>query len=931
MSAEHITGEPRHLYLVDGSSFIFRAYHGLPPMTRPDGTPVNAVYGFATMLFKLLEDSKLAERPSHFAIILDKGAKTFRNDLYPAYKANRSAPPEDLIPQFPIIREAVEAFNLPMIELAGYEADDIIACYTQQARAQGFDVTIVSSDKDLMQLISPGVSMLDSMKNKRLGPADVVEKFGVGPERVVDVQALAGDSSDNIPGVPGIGVKTAAQLINEYGSLEDLLERAAEIKQPKRRESLILNADLARISLELVTLKCDITGLPPVESLIVRDHDIEPLLAFFDKQGFKSLRAKLAAHHANTQDEVFADATASFSPENLQYEIVTTVSQLENLLTHAWAAGRLALRVETNSPSSMQGDLVGLALAVDAGSACYIPIGHVNGSGSDGFDFEGAAAPTQLGQEQVLSILRPILQDASVQKIGHNIKQIMLTLARFGVDVTPVDDAMLMSYVLTSALNGHSLDELSALHLGYKPAPLKDLVGTGQQQISFDRVEIEKASGYLCEQVDLALRLTLKLKPQLVKDQLVTVYETLERPLPAVLSRMEDAGIKVDQQALNRLSNDFAVRMAEYETTIQTLAGRQFNVNSPKQLGDILFGEMGIPGGKKGKTGAYTTNADVLEELAVAGYELPARILDYRQLAKLKSTYTDALQAEINPSTGRIHTSYALAATSTGRLSSNDPNLQNIPIRSEEGRKIRRTFVAEKGTKLIAADYSQIELRLLAHIAEIPELLDAFERGVDIHALTASEVFGVPIEGMSPDVRRQAKAINFGIIYGISAFGLARQLGVPQREAQTYIASYFERFPGIRDYMDRTKAFAREHGYVTTIFGRKCYIQAIKDKAPAMRGFADRAAINAPIQGSAADVIRRAMVRMNPALEAAGLKARMLLQVHDELVFEVPEAEVEATIPVIRTVMAQAPRPVLELSVPLVVDCGIGDNWDEAH
>ncbi|MDA5192699.1 DNA polymerase I [Govanella unica] len=922
--------DPRHLYLVDGSSFIFRAYHGLPPLTRPDGTPVNAVYGFATMLYKLLEDSKEADRPSHFAVILDKGSQTFRNGLYPDYKANRSAPPDDLIPQFPIVREAVQAFNLPMIELAGFEADDIIATYATEARKQGFDVTIVSSDKDLMQLIGPGVSMFDSMKNKRLGPTDVFEKFGVPPEKVVDVQALAGDSVDNIPGVPGIGVKTAAQLITEYGSLEELLARAGEIKQPKRRESLLANADLARISLQLVTLKTNMTDIPPLAELAVREIEAGPLLAFLDAQGFKALKAKFATHLGSGAHDHPSEENGAV-PAEIRYETVTDLAILDDWIARAQSAGTLSLRTKTTTLNTMRSELVGISLAVEPGQACYIPVGHNNGSAGGGFDFDGASAPVQLSRDTVLDRLRPLLTDPGVLKVGQNIKDDLLILGQYDIEISPLDDSMLISYVLEAGLHGHGLDELAALHLSHKSITLKELQGSGQAQIAFDRVTIDKATQYACEAADMTLRLNRLLKPRLASEKLVTVYETLERPMPHVLTEMERAGIKVDAHVLNRLSNDFATRMAEYEIEIERLAGRPFNVNSPKQLGDILFDEMKLPGGKKGKTGAYTTSADVLEELADAGHDLPARILDYRQIAKLKSTYTDTLQAEINAKTDRIHTSYSLASTTTGRLSSNDPNLQNIPIRTEEGRKIRRAFVAEKGHKLIAADYSQIELRLLAHIAAIPQLQDAFAKGLDIHAMTASEVFGVPIEGMDPAVRRQAKAINFGIIYGISAFGLARQLGVPQREAQTYIANYFERFPGIRDYMDRTKAFARDHGFVTTLFGRRCHIQALREKVPAQRGFGERAAINAPIQGSAADIIRRAMIRMPAALDEAGLKARMLLQVHDELVFEVPENEIDASIPVIRQVMENAAKPVIDLSVPLVVDCGVGDNWDEAH
>ncbi len=918
-----------HLYLVDGSSYIFRAYHALPPLSRPDGTPVNAVYGFSTMLYKLLEDSKESDAPTHFAVILDKSGKSFRNAIYPDYKAHRPPPPEDLIPQFPLIREAVRAFNVPMIEMDDFEADDIIATYACDAAKLGFQVTIVSSDKDLMQIVGNGITMLDTMKNKRLGIPEVMEKFGVGPDQVVEVQALAGDSVDNIPGVPGIGVKTAAQLLAEYGSLDELLRRAGEIKQPKRRETLIENAEMARISLQLVTLRKDVPVTETIDDLVVRDIMPDPLLAFLDFQGFKALRAKLLTNLGSTAPAPVSEAPVAVS--DAVYETVTEIADLERWIATIKSHGSVTIDTETTSLNAMRAELVGLSLSVEPGKACYIPVGHVGGVAEGSLDFEGVQTPKQLDRTLVLDRLRPILEDPSILKIGQNIKYDLLVLGNYGVTITPIDDTMLISYVLEAGVHGHGMDELAALHLGHKTISFKEVAGSGQAQLTFDRVAIDKATQYAAEDADITGRLHHLLKPKLVAQKLMTVYETLERSMPHVLAAMERRGILVDREALKRLSNDFATRMAAYETEIHQLAGRPFNVNSPKQLGEILFDEMKLPGGKKMKTGAYGTSAEVLETLAAEGHDLPARILDYRQLAKLKSTYTDALQTEIHPQTGRIHTSYSLASTTTGRLSSNEPNLQNIPIRTEEGRKLRRVFIAEKGYKLIAADYSQIELRLLAHIAEINALRDAFAKGIDIHAMTASEVFGVPIEGMPAAVRRQAKAINFGIIYGISAFGLARQLGVPQRDAQNYIASYFERFPGIRDYMDRTKDYARTHGYVTTLFGRRCHIQALKDKIPAQRGFGERAAINAPIQGTAADIIRRAMIQMQDALDAAQLNARMLLQVHDELVFEVPEAEVEQTIPIIRAVMANAPHPAVSLSVPLVVDCGVGDTWDDAH
>ncbi len=926
-----MTGTPKgHLYLVDGSSYLFRAYHALPPLTRDDGTPVNAVYGFTTMLYKLLEDTKGLEHPSHFAVIFDAGAKTFRNELYPKYKINRPPPPEDLIPQFPLVRDAVRAFNVPTIERPGYEADDIIATYAKKAREAGLLVTIVSSDKDLMQLVGGGVEMLDTMKNKHIGPAEVVEKFGVPPEKVIDVQALAGDSTDNIPGAPGIGVKTAAQLIEEYGDLDTLLARAGEIKQPKRREALVQNAELIRLSRQLVALKDDVPLDDGLDDLQVQDIEPESLLAFLDVQGFKSLKAKFLARLGNAAPVTAESPTAELAPDETTYETVTDLKRLARWIDRAREAGVVAVDTETTSLDAVKAELVGVSLSIEAGKACYIPIGHRANPGGE-LALGSEADLRQLDRADVLRALKPLLADPAVLKVGQNIKYDLLVLAKYGIVIAPYDDTMLISYVLDSGKHGHGMDELSELHLGHSTIKYKDVAGSGASQITFDRVPIDQATQYAAEDADITGRLYRVLKPRLVAERLTTVYETLERPMPAVLAEMEGAGIRVDRDRLRHLSNDFAGRMADLEDEIYKLAGRRFNVNSPKQLGEILFDEMSLKGGKKGKTGAYATHADVLEALAAEGHDLPARVLDYRQLAKLKSTYTDALQAQINDATGRVHTSYALASTSTGRLSSTDPNLQNIPIRTEEGRKIRRAFVAKEGFKLLAADYSQIELRLFAHMADISALREAFAQGLDIHAMTAAQVFGVPMENMDPAVRRQAKAINFGIIYGISAFGLARQLGVPQREAQAYIDSYFARFPGIGDYMERTKAFCRKHGFVETLFDRRCHVTGINDKNPSIRGFAERAAINAPIQGTAADIIRRAMIRMGPALAAKKLQARMLLQVHDELVFEVPENEVEATTAVVREVMSGAASPVVEISAPLTVDVGVGDNWDEAH
>ncbi|WCL54432.1 DNA polymerase I [Gimibacter soli] len=922
--------ETPHLYLIDGSGYIFRAYHALPPMTRPDGTPVGAVFGFSNMLFKLIQDLADGEKPSHLAVIFDAARKTFRSEIYPEYKAHRPPAPEDLVPQFSIIRDAVKAFGVPAIEMEGYEADDIIATYAKQAADKGFKVTIVSSDKDLMQLVNEQVTMFDSMKNKRIDYTGVVEKFGVGPDRVVDVQSLCGDSVDNVPGVPGIGIKTAAQLITEYGDLDTLLERAGEIKQPKRRETLLENADKARMSRELVRLVNDAPVPFGLDDLTVREPEPGPLLAFIDEQSFRSLKVKVQHHYAGFLDDspTVDPVSEAVTVEKATYSCITEMADLEAWIVRIMAAGQVTVDTETTSLDVMQADLVGISLSIVPGEACYIPVGHT-GDGDGMF----AERPHQLDKAEVLKRLKPVLEDPSILKIGQNLKYDISIFARQGIDVAPIDDTMLMSYALESGLHGHGMDELSGLHLDHTPISFKDVAGTGKSQVTFDKVTLEKATDYAAEDADITGRLWRILKPRLASEQVMGVYERLERPLVPVLSAMEREGIRVDVPALKSLSNEFAASIQKLDEEIQKLAGRPFNVQSPKQLGEILFEDMGLKGGKKSsKTGAWGTGADVLEALAAEGHTLPEKVLEYRQFAKLKSTYTDSLVNDVNPETGRIHTSYHLASTTTGRLSSNDPNLQNIPIRSEEGRKIRRAFIAEKGCKLLSADYSQIELRILAHIADIPALKKAFADGIDIHAMTASEVFGTPIEGMDPMVRRQAKAINFGIIYGISAFGLARQLGIERSDAQKYIEAYFERFPGIRAYMDNTIAAAKESGYVTTLFGRKCHIAALRDKNPMHRAFGERAAINAPIQGTAADVIRRAMIRMPQALVDAGLTdVKMLLQVHDELVFEAPEARVDAAIPVIRTVMEGAAAPAIELSVPLDVDVGSGDNWEEAH
>ncbi|WP_300553125.1 DNA polymerase I [Maricaulis sp.] len=928
MAINRPVDENSHVYLIDGSGYIFRAYHALPPLTRSDGTPVGAVQGFCNMLWKLLEDLKGEDQPSHLAVIFDHSGKSFRNDLYPQYKAHRPPAPEDLVPQFSIIRDATRAFGTPCIEMENYEADDIIATYARMAEAKGADVTIVSSDKDLMQLVSDRVSMFDAMKNKRIQAPEVVEKFGVGPDKVIDIQSLAGDSVDNVPGVPGIGVKTAALLINEYGDLDTLLARAEEIKQKGRREKLLNHADDARISRDLVTLKVDTPVTNDMAEFGLSEPDPETLVGFLKEMEFRTFTRKVEEALGAPAADESGDATAPI--DRSKYECVTEMADLERWIARAGEVGHVAVDTETDALSATASGLVGISLATAPGEACYIPLAHIDPEGS-GDMFDTGAAPDQLDMDKALAALKPMLEDPAILKIGQNFKYDLGVLSRYGIDVAPYDDTMLLSYVINAGLEKHGMDALAEKHLGHQCIPFKEICGSGKSQITFDKVPLDKATLYAAEDADVTLRLWEILKPAMVGRKKATVYETLERPMPAVLSEMERAGIKVDPDQLHRLSSDFAQKMAAAEAAAHEAAGREFNVASPKQIGEILFGEMDLPGGKKTKTGAWSTDAKVLDELAGAGHAMPVALLEYRQFAKLKSTYADALLDHINRQTGRVHTSFSLAATTTGRLSSTEPNLQNIPIRTEEGRKIREVFIAEPGNVLVAADYSQVELRLLAHIAGVDALKQAFRDGVDIHAMTASEVFDTPIEGMDPMVRRKAKAINFGVIYGISAFGLANQIDVSREEAKAFIDAYFEKFPGIRAYMDAMKQQVADTGYVETIFGRRAHFPSIKDKNPNMRMFAERQAINAPIQGSAADVIRRAMIRMPGAITKANLDARMLLQVHDELVFEVPEAQADDLIALTQDVMMNACRPALELSVPLVVDAKAGATWGEAH
>ena len=931
-------GKGHHLHLIDGSAFIFRAYHALPPLTRKsDGLPVGAVAGFCNMLQRYVENNNGPDAPTHVAVIFDHSGKTFRNDMYDLYKANRSATPEDLIPQFPLTRTATRAFNVACKEVEGFEADDIIATLACRAREAGGACTIISSDKDLMQLVGGGVVMLDAMKNKVIDYDGVVEKFGVAPERVVDVQALAGDSVDNVPGAPGIGIKTAALLINEYGSLEELLDRAGEIKQPKRRESLVDNRAQIELSKQLVQLECNMDLDFSIEDLEVRDPDPQELLGFVAQMEFRTLSKRLAeklgvqapviAEPEVQQSAVEAPEAAAAVPFDAEkYETITDAAGLQTWIDRIYARGYVAVDTETTGLNEMRADLVGVSLCVQAGEAAYLPLTHRAGQSDDLFGTD-ALAEGQMDHDTALAMLKPMLEDSTILKIGQNMKYDAKILARVGIQVAPIDDTMLMSYAQNGGLHNHGMDLLSERYLDHAPISIKTLLGSGKSAITFDRVPIDEASRYAAEDADITLRLWHYLKPRLHLNRVTAVYESLERPLVPVLAEMEMQGIKVDRDVLSRMSNGFAQKMAGLEAEIHEMAGRSFNVGSPKQLGEVLFDEMRLPRGKKGKTGAYATGVDVLEDLATE-HELPGRVLDWRQLSKLKSTYTDALQDHIHPDTGRVHTSYSIAGASTGRLASTDPNLQNIPIRTEEGRKIREAFVAETGKTLVALDYSQIELRILAHVADIPTLKQAFADGIDIHALTASQMFDVPLDQMTSEIRRKAKAINFGVIYGISGFGLARNLRIPRAEAQAFIDTYFTRFPGIRTYMDDTVAFAKEHGYVQTLFGRRIHTPEIGAKGP-HAGFAKRAAINAPIQGTAADVIRRAMVRMPEAI--AHVPAKMLLQVHDELLFEVDDSAVEELIQVAKQVMERASLPVVKLDVPLIVEAGSGPNWAVAH
>lgn len=945
--------EQQHLYLVDGSSYIFRAYHRLPPLTDPEGTPVGAVYGYTTMLWKLADDLDQADGPTHLAVILDASGKSFRNDIFPEYKANRPPAPEDLVPQFPLIRDATRAFSLPCIEEQGLEADDLIASYARAAQAQGWNVTIVSSDKDLMQLVGEKdgpngparIDMLDTMKSLRIYVEEVEEKFGVQPELVGDVLALMGDSADNIPGIYGVGPKTASKLISEHGSLTAALDFAPEMKKSKLKERLLEGRDNAEMSRLLVTLKEDCDLPQPLDEFKLDGVPPEPLAAFLEKHGFSSLLRRLDTgkgsperpNNLNPAKQETESATATKEgnrqplPEmpavdRSAYETVQTMERLEAWIARATVARVVAVDTETSSLDAMRAELVGVSLALGPNDACYIPLAH---GGSDMF----AEQPEQIERATAIAALKPLLEDDSILKIGQNIKYDINVLARYGVGIAPVDDTMLISFTLDAGrgevgLGGHGMDELSDRHLGHTPLSFKEVCGTGKKAIPFGEVALDRATQYAAEDADVTWRLHRQMKPRLADEGGTRIYERVDRPLIAVVAQMERHGIKVDRARLSKLSEEFANETARLEGEIHGIAGQEFTVGSPKQLGEILFDKLGFKGGRKGKSGQYSTDHSVLEKLAGEGAEIAKKVLEWRQLAKLKSTYTDALQEAINPDTGRVHTSYSLVGAQTGRLSSTDPNLQNIPIRTPIGRQIREAFVPDDGNVLLAADYSQIELRLAAHMADVPTLKEAFAKGEDIHARTANEMFGE----VTRDTRAQAKTINFAILYGISRWGLAGRLEVEPDEAQAMIDTYFQRFPGIQRYIHDTLETVRERGYSETLFGRKTWFPRINSKNGAERQGSERAAINAPIQGTSADIIKRAMARMMPALASAGLgHVRMLLQVHDELVFELPEGDVEAASPVIKRIMAEAANPAVKLDVPLGVEIGSGMSWDAAH
>ena len=920
------------LVLVDGSGYIFRAYHALPPLTRKDGTPVGAVYGFTNMMIRLRENYA----DDHLVVIFDASRISFRQTIYPEYKAHRPPAPEDLVPQFALVREATKALCIPSIELADYEADDLIASYAAEAKRQNMETLIISSDKDLMQLIEDGVKMRDPMKQKDIGLDVVMEKFGVAPEKMTEVQALIGDSVDNVPGVPGIGPKTAAELINQFGTLENLLNNLDQIKQPKRRESLQLHAEAARVSRQLVELKRDVPLPQPISELHTCPLDLDKLLLFLAAQNFTTLLKKFGGDPSSAQNTTVATEPykpkAVAAPVETKYHTIRDVPTLQKWVHDAIAAGIVAVDTETTSLNAASAELVGISLAIAPGMAAYIPLAHAEGEAAKAQDDMFSAAPKrrlvegQIPRDEALKILAPLFIHAGTLKVGHNIKYDLVVLDKYNVRISPVGDTMLMSYAIGAGLHAHNLDELAQNYCGHKMIAFDEVVGTGKARKTFDEIDIERATAYAAEDADFTLRLYHCLLPQLVVNKVVGVYETIDRPLIPIITAMEATGITIDKGKLAELSKYMAENMLTLDEQVQKLAGMSFSIGSPKQLGEVLFDKLQLDGGKKSaKSGAYTTDADTLEALAAEGHEIAQKVLDWRHMSKLKSTYTDSLPEAINARTGRVHTSYGLASTTTGRLSSTDPNLQNIPIRTELGRQIRDAFVAAPGQSLISADYSQIELRLLAHVADIAVLKEAFIKNIDIHAVTASQMFGVPVEQVSGDLRRKAKTINFGIIYGISAHGLAVRLGIGRGEAGDYIKKYFEQYPGIREYMDRTIAFAREHAYVETLDGRKVHVKGINDKSPNMRNFSERAAINAPLQGTAADIIKRAMVGVHETCISRG--AKLLLQVHDELVIEAPESTAETLALEVKRIMERA----ASLSVPLTVEVGTGKNWGKIH
>ena len=928
--------QKQHICLVDGSTYIFRAYHALPPLTRKsDGFPVGAISGFCNMLDKLVREEKEKKGITHLVIVFDASGKTFRNEIYPEYKANRSEAPEDLIPQFPVIRKATSAFSIPFVELLGYEADDLIASYAEEAQKHNMKVTIVSSDKDLMQLVSDNVSMLDTMKGRVFKKEDVFDKFGVYPEKVIDVQSLAGDSVDNIPGIPGIGIKTAALLINEYGDLDGLFENSEKIKQKKRRENIIEFENQAYLSKKLVTLKNDVTLPIPIKETVLKEIDAEKLISFLKEMEFKTLTEKKSKELNIDSDKIKASdqvekfekkiignpneiekINSEFDREN--YQIIQSLDELKQWKLKAENIGYVAFDTETNSLDAVEADMVGFSLCTSENDACYVPLLHEENDKQIDFD-------------QAIDVLKSILEDNGIKKILHNMKFDALVVDKYNINIKNYDDTMLMSYSIGSGGIRHKLDTLIKYYFDHDAISFKDLIGSGKNKKTFQELPIKEAGKYAAEDADMTLRLWKRFKSSMVKDKQVKIYEIIEKPLAQVIMNMENHGISVDINKLNELSVNFEEKLKNLEKSCYKLIGEEINLGSPKQVGEILFDKLELPGGKKTSTGSWSTNAEILENLANEGYDFPKALLEWRALSKLKTTYTDRLPTYLNIKTNRIHSSFAMATTSTGRLASSDPNLQNIPIRSDDGRMIRKAFIPEKGNVLISSDYSQIELRLIAHIADERNLINAFLNEVDIHSSTASEVFNIPLNEMTPDIRRNAKAINFGIIYGISAFGLAKQLNISRTEASEFIKAYFKKYPSIRDYMDETKKYANENGYVKTLLGRKCLVEEINSKNAATRSFMERAAINAPIQGSAADIIKRAMIILGNHKNLAKLETKMLLQVHDELIFETKKENCEESMRIIKKEMESANLPILNLNVPLIADTNYGNNWDEAH